>query len=428
MFTIERVVDLVAEALGRDPADVRRLSLIPDEPRPYVSATGARYDTGSFGRQLDEALEAVGYAGFRERQADLRSRGRHVGIGIAVVVEGTAPNLHVVAGRFGGYEMVRLTVQPDGRVSVHSGSKSQGQGHETVLAQVAADVLTIPVDHVTVRDGDTDQVPYGMGTWGSRTAVMAGGAVTKAAHALRAKMTTIAAHMLQVPADEVALHDGAFHAPGASLPFAQVASAAYLHTFLLPPGLDMGLSIVTAYDPGNTSPFPDERGHLNVAATYAGGAAAAVVEVDVSTGRVRVEELVVAHDCGRVINPLIVDGQVQGGCAQGLGAVLLEELPYRADGTPVAVTLAQYHLPRFGDVPVVRALHGETPSPLLGGYRGAGEMGAIVTPAALGNAVHDALRPFGVRIRQTNLVPREVRRLLRAAGVEPDPIAYARGG
>ena len=427
MFTIERVVDLVAEAVGRDPAEVRRLNLIPDQPRPYVSATGARYDTGSFGRELDRVLDAVGYAGFRERQAALRGRGRHVGIGLSVVVEGTAPNLHVVAGRFGGYELVRMTVQPDGHVSIQSGTKSQGQGHETVLAQVAADVLTIPVDHVEVRDGDTDLVPYGMGTWGSRSAVMGGGAVTRAAHALRAKMTTIAAHMLQSPADEVTLTGGAFHAPAGSVPFAQVAGAAYLHTFLLPPGLDVGLSIVTAYDPANTNAFPDERGHLNVAATYAGGAAAAVVEVDVSTGRVRVEELVVAHDCGRVINPMIVEGQIQGGCAQGIGAVLLEELPYRADGRPVARTLAQYHLPRFADVPEVRAHHGETPSPLLGGYRGTGEMGAIVTPAALANAVHDALRPFGVTIRQTNLVPREVRRLLRAAGVEPDPVAFARG-
>ncbi len=425
-FTIERVMDLIAEDLGLDPVEVRRRNHVPDEPRPFVSPTGFLFDTGSFDGQLDLLLEALDYDAARARQEEARAEGRYVGIGLASMVEATAPNLHGFAGRFGGFEMAMVAVQPNGHVSVAAGTKSQGQGHETALAQVASEVLTVPLDWIEVRDGDTDVLPYGMGTWGSRSAVMGGGAVLKAAGELRARMTAIAAHMLQAELEAVELAGGVFRAGEAELPFPAVASAAYLHTFLLPPGTDMGLCVVTAYDPGNTSPFPDEQGRMNPAATYASAAGAAVVEVDPQTGQTAVLDSVVVHDCGRVINPMIVDGQIQGAFAQAVGAVFLEEIVYGDDGQLLTSSLLDYLIPAFGNVPRVRIVHRETPSPLLGGFRGAGEGAIIVMPAAFANAVHDALRPVGVRIRQTALSAPRVRALLRAHGVSVDPLGGLR--
>lgn len=424
ILTIERVMDLVAERLGMDPVEVRRVNFIPDAPRPFASPTGAQYDTGSFHAQFDDLIAALDYDALRRRQAELRSQGRYLGIGLASMVEATAPNLHAIAGQFGGFEMALMTVHPDGHVSIHVGTKSQGQGHATVFAQIAAEVLTLPVHHVTVRDGDTTALPYGMGTWGSRSAVMGGGVVMKGARQLREKMTTIAAHMLGAAVDDVGLNEGMFVVGEAALPFAVVAQAAYLHTFLLPPGMDMGLSLMVSYDPGNTSSFPDDKGHMNVAATYATAAAGVVVEVDPNTGQVCVERMVVVDDAGRLINPMIVDGQIQGAAAQAIGQVLLEELVYGADGQLRTTTLADYAIPTSGTVPRVEIVHRETPSPLLGGFRGAGEAAIVSGPAALVNAVADALAPLGVQVRQTNLSAGRVRALLREAGV---PLAPERG-
>jgi len=215
-----------------------------------------------------------------------------------------------------------------------------------------------------------------------------------------------------------------FRAGEAAVPFAQIASAAYMHTFLLPPGTDMGLATIVGYDPGGTSPFPDpETGHLNVGATYSSAAAAAVVEVDPNRGRTRIRDVVIVHDCGRVVNPMILDGQIQGAFAQAVGATFFEELVYSPEGQPLCSTLLDYQIPAFGDVPRVRVVHNETPSALLGGFRGAGEAAMIITPSVLANAVHDALRPLGVKITQTNLGAHHLRDAIRAAGVPLDPVA-----
>jgi carbon-monoxide dehydrogenase large subunit len=295
-----------------------------------------------------------------------------------------------------------------------------------MLAQVASETLGVPLDWVEVREGDTGVLPYGMGTWGSRSAVMGGGAVIKAATELRDRMMAIAAHMLETDAANVTLDDAMFRAGEAELPFPAVASAAYLHTFLLPPGTDMGLCVVASYDPGNTSPFPDEQGRMNPAATYATAAGAAVVEVDVQTGNVAILDAVIVHDCGTIINPMIVDGQVQGAFAQAVGAIFLEEIQYGDDGQLLTSSLLDYHIPAFGSVPKVRIVHRETPSPLLGGFRGAGEGAIIVMPGAFANAVEDALRPVGVRVRQSALSAPRIRALLREAGFRPDPVAEVR--
>jgi carbon-monoxide dehydrogenase large subunit len=424
--TIERVMDLVASELGLDPAEVRRINMIPDQPRPFASVTGAQYDVGSFRDQFEELLAFIEYPKLLAERDDARQEGRYVGIGLASVVETTAPNLHVAAGRFGGFELAQLTVQPDGHATVAVGTKSQGQGHETVLAQVVADVLTVPLEWIQVADGDTGALPYGMGTWGSRSAVMGGGAAMRAAEQVRGKMVRIAASVLETPAEAVVLDRGMFRAGDHEVPFQAVAAAAYLHTFLLPPGESAGLSAIEAYDPGNTSPFPDEKGHMNVAATYATAAGAAVVEVDPLTGNTLIRDFAIVHDCGRIINPAIVDGQIQGAFAQAVGSVFLEEIVYDSAGQPLTASFQDYLVPAFGSVPRARIRHRETPSDLPGGFRGVGETGIVLAPAALVNAVADALAPLGVQVMQTNLGPRHVRDLIRRAGAPRNPVAGTR--
>ena len=413
IFLMERVMDLLGERLGLDPVAIRRLNMIADEPRPYITATGAVLDTGSFHEQLSELLEATDYEGLCHARDEARRADRLVGVGIAQMVGPTAPNIHALAGRFGGYEMAMLTVQPDGRVNVAVGTKSQGQGHETIFGAVAAGVLGISPHDIEVSDGDTAALPYGTGTWGSRSAVMGGGAVIKAARQVRDKMVAIAAGLLDAPAEQIEVSDGFFRLGEAAVPFGQIAAAAYLHTFLLPPGMDPGLSVVVGYDPGNTSPFPDESGKLNVAATYSTAAAVAVVEVDPATGVVTVNDLTIVHDCGTVIDGVLLDGQIQGAVAQAVGATFFEEIHYDEGGQPRTSTLLDYLIPGFGDAVRPRIIHRETPSALLGGFRGAGEGAIIVTPAALAAAVHDALAPLGVAITQSNLSPARVRALLR---------------
>ena len=413
VFLIERVLDLVGEKLGIDPVTMRRINMIPDEQRPYVTATGAVLDCGSFHDQLSDLLEAADYDGACRRRAEARAEDRLVGVGIGQMVEATAPNIHGLAGQFGVYEMAMLAVQPDGKVNVVVGTKSQGQGHETIFAKAAADELGISPEDVTVSDGDTGVLPYGSGTWGSRSVVMGGGAVIKAARRVRDKMVAIAAGLLDAPADRIEVSGGFFRLGEAAIPFAQIASAAYLHTFLLPPGMDPGLSVIVGYDSFNTSPFPDERGKMNVAATYATAAAAAVVEVDPATGVVSVQDLTIVHDCGTVMNQVILDGQIHGAVMQAVGQTFFEELHYDENGQPLTTTLLDYAIPTFGDIVEPKIVHRETPSDLLGGYRGAGEGALIVTPVALAAAVHDALAPLGVPITQANLSPPRLRDLLR---------------
>jgi carbon-monoxide dehydrogenase large subunit len=407
-FTAERVMDLVAADLGLDPADVRRRNLLPDHPRPWTSHDGARIDVGSLGPQLDQLLDEFGYRAWRRRQQAMREAGRLVGIGLSTLVQGTAPTQFGVAGRFGSWEVAAVSVLPDGRVTVTVGTKSQGQGHETVLAQVAAGILGVAAERVAVVDGDTAAIPGGMGSWGSRTAVMGGGAVLRAAEVVRDKMARIAAAM--------------GGAPG----FDEVAAEAWWYSHRLPAGMEPGLTATVCYTPGNTIPVPDEHGHINFDETFGSHMSAAAVEVDPATGTVAVLDLVLVSDCGVVINPTVVEGQHQGGFAQGLGAVLLEEVRYSPEGQPLTSTLLDYTIPEAPDVPVLRVVHRQTPSATAGGFRGVGEAAIIAAPALLGGAVDDALRPLGVRITSTRLHAHVLRGLVRRGGYAPDAAAFAR--
>jgi carbon-monoxide dehydrogenase large subunit len=412
----ERVLDRIAADLGLDPVEVRRRNLLPDAPRPWITGSGARIDVGPLGDHLDQLVAEFGMPAWRARQAAARAEGRHVGIGVALLVQGGAPTQFGVAGRFGSFETATVSVLPDGGVTVVVGTKSQGQAHETVLAQVAASALGTDPGAVTVRDGDTDDLPYGMGTWGSRTAVMGGGAVLRAAEQVRGAVDAI------TEALGASGPDGGSARPS----LAAVAAEAWLYPHRLPPGIGPGLTATAVYSPGGTIPVPDEQGHTNFDETYSAHMLALAVEVDAVTGQVTVLDAVLVSDCGTVINPMVVEGQHQGGFAQGLGAALLEALDFAADGTPLVRTLGDYAPPTAMEVPALRVVHRQTPSALAGGFRGMSEATITATPAALAGAVADALAPLGVRIATSRLHAARLRALLRAAGHAPDPVAFAR--
>jgi len=407
-LTIERVMDRIAQALNIDPVEVRRRNLLPDSPRPYVAHGGARIDVGALEPHLDQLLGEFGYDEWRSRQTAARAAGRFVGVGLSVLVQGSAPTQYGVAGRFGSWEVAAVSVLPDGSVTVEVGTKSQGQGHETTLAQVAADVLGIDAARVTVRDGDTAALPYGMGSWGSRTAVMAGGAVVHAARELRAKIDVIGAHM------------------GGTPDFSTVAAEAWWHAHRLPEGVAPGLTATVVYSPGRTIPVPNDDGHTNFDETFGAHMTAVAVEVDPVTGAVQVLDAVMVADSGTVINPAVVEGQHHGGFAQGVGNVFHEEVRYSDDGQPLCSTLVDYTIPGARESVTLRVIHRQTPSDITGGFRGAGEAAITAAPAVLASAVEDALAPLGVRIQSTRLHAHELRRLIRETGWRVDAVAFAR--
>jgi carbon-monoxide dehydrogenase large subunit len=402
VFAMDRAVDCLARQLGLDPADVRRRNYIRADELPYELALPYRdgnplvYDSGDFPAALEAALDAAGYAAFRAEQPRLRERGVYRGIGISGYVEGTG---------IGPYEGATVRMDASGRVVVATGAVNSGQGHETSFAQVAADALGIPLDWVTVIGGDTAAVPFGIGTFASRSAVTAGSSIVEAAARVREKLVRAAAALLEAAAEDVEIEDGqAFvrGTPGSAVPLARVVQA----------------SLPTFARPGVAPPdFEASAYHHVPTVTYASAVHVAQVEVDVGTGLVRLLRYVVAHDCGRVINPLIVEGQVHGGVAQGVGGALFEDLVYDDSGQLLTGTLMDYLVPTATDLPRLETVHLEYPSPRNPlGVKGLGEGGAISPPAAIANAIEDALAPFGVRVRETPVHPARLLALLEDAG------------
>jgi carbon-monoxide dehydrogenase large subunit len=411
-FVVEGMLDRLARHLGRDPAALRRQNLVQPEDFPYAAPSGVTYDSGSFVEALDRALEQVDYAGWRARQAALRREGRYVGIGIACYTESSAWgsrdfNHRGVAG-VAGYEQAAVSVDPSGQVSLRIGTCGHGQGLETVLAQVVAGELGLAAADVQVIQGDTDRCPYGMGTFASRSAASGGSAALLAARQVRDKLLDIAAHALEVHRDDLVLAEGRVGVRGAAArarSLRELADLAYFWPSRLPPGLGPGLEATACYDP----PGP----------TFSNATHAAVAEVDPTTGSVAIRRFVVAEDCGRMLNPLLVDGQVHGGVAQGIGGALFEDLAYDAAGQLQAATLLDYLVPTACDVPAIEISHLETPSRVTpGGQKGMGEGGAIGAPAAIACAVADALAPFGVSVTALPLTPERVYRLLNPADAE----------
>jgi carbon-monoxide dehydrogenase large subunit len=401
VFAMDRIVDLLARALAMDPAELRRRNYLSAADLPYELAIPYRdgnplvYDSGDFRANLEAALAAVDYDGFRREQPELRARGVHRGIGLSGYVEGTA---------IGPYEGATVRVDAAGHVTVATGAASQGQGHETSFAQVAADALGVPLDWVTVVGGDTAAIPFGVGTFASRSAVNAGSSIHLAAGKVRDKLAAAAAALLEAaPADvEIAGGMAAVRgAPASAVPLARVIQSA-LPTFARP---------------GPVSPdFEATVYHHQPTVTYTSAVHVAVVEVDPGTGAVRLLRYVVAHDCGRLINPVIVEGQIHGGVAQGVGGGLLEEMVYDDEGQLLTGTFMDYLVPTAMELPPIETVHLEYPSPRNPlGIKGIGEGGAISPPAALANAVEDALAPFGVRVTRAPLGPSAVLDLIAAA-------------
>ncbi len=403
VFVMERLMDRVAQELGLDRTEVRRRNFIQPHEFPYdvglIYQDNAPliYDSGNYPATLDKALQMIGYDRWPQDRAHYRAQGRHVGMGVACYVEGSG---------IGPYEGCRVTVEPSGKVYAATSVGTQGQGHFTSFAQIIADALTVPVEDVVITTGDTGAFGWGTGTFASRAAVVAGNAAHLAAQAVREKTLKVAATRLEARVEDLVLEHGRVYVrgtPGRSMTLAEVAVAANPLRGTIPeeweqPGLE-----ASRY-------FAPPRG------TFPNGVHAAILEVDVDTGMLKVLRYVVVHDCGRVINPMILEGQIRGGVAQGIGNAFFEKLVYDENGQLLTQTFMDYLLPTAMEVPEVEIAHLETPSPLNPlGVKGAGEAGVIPVPALFAQAIEDALAEFGITITEMPLSPNRLLELIREA-------------
>jgi carbon-monoxide dehydrogenase large subunit len=428
-FVMERLLDLAADRLEMDRLEIRRRNLITAAEQPYDTGIRARdgrpmvYDGGDYPAALERAAALVGYEAVRAQQRLAAAPGREHGCGEQATAGagaswagagaarrvGIAVCPYIEMAALGPFEGARIEVDGRGYVTVYSGAASQGQGIETTLAQVCADRLGVPLDRVRVVLGDTAGIPRGVGTWASRTAVAAGNAVSVAATRLARRIRERAAAVLEAAPDDLELADGVVRVRGTPTRAVDLGELVLLSDY---PNTS-GRAVLSAADP---EPGLQETEYYRVPAlTYAYGAHAAVVEVDPEVAQVRVLRYVVVHDCGRVLNPLVVDGQVRGAVAQGLGAALLEEAWYDEDGQPRAATYMDYLMPTAGEVPRVEVGHLETPAPNPEGVKGAGEGGTIPVAAVLCSAIEDALRPLPVRLDRLPVTPERLWRAMRAA-------------
>lgn len=400
-YQIERIVSLFAEKIGMDPVEVRQKNLVPKGSFPYTNAMGCNYDSGDYQKVLQQALEAAGYAGLRKEQEEARKNGRLLGIGISTYVElcGLGPSAVAGAIGFGGglYENCTVRVHPSGKVTVLTGASPHGQGEGTTFAQVVAEKFGIPIEDVELFHGDTHMISMGWGTYGSRTTPVAGGALAIAADRVIEKAKKIAAHELEVSPEEVRFEDGTFKVigfPGKERAFKEIAWSAN-NAWNLPAGVEPALEGQCFFDP------PDF--------VYPFGAHICVVEVDPETGVVELKKYVSVDDVGRILNPLIVEGQVHGGLAQGIGQALWEQTVYSEKGQLLSGTFMDYAMPKAKFFPMIESSFVESPSPVNPlGAKGVGETGTTAAPSAVVNAVMDALKPYGVIDLEMPLTPEKV--------------------
>jgi aerobic carbon-monoxide dehydrogenase large subunit len=404
VFTMERIIDLVAGSLGLEPAEVRRRNMIHAEEMPYRAGILYRdgepivYDSGDYPGGLQKALDAVGgLAAFRERQREARQEGRYVGLGIGFYVEGTG---------VGPFEGATVRIEPSGKVYVSSGAASQGQGMETIFAQLVADTWKVAPEDVVISLADTAGISAGSGTFASRSTVTLSAAIHYASERLRQKAFAIAGNLLECAPADLELREGGIGVagvPGAAVSLANVARAAR-------PGWDHGRP------QGIEAELEDTYYWEPSTVTWSYAAHVAIVEVDRDTGGVTIEKYGIAHDCGVVVNPLLVEGQIAGGTAQGLGGILLEEIAYDPQGQLLSGSLADYLVPTAAEVPDLALAHQHSPSPLNPfGVKGVGEGGAVAPPAAIANAIADALSPFAAEFNTTPIKPQDVIDAVRAA-------------
>jgi len=407
-FALERLVDEVARELKREPFDLRRQNIVTASELPYRTAAGMKLDTGDYVASLDIARDKIDLPAIRKRQAAGEPDGRRIGVGFAFYTEqsghGTAEFMKRKFRVIPGYESANVRMLPDGGVLIYVGVHNHGQGHETSLAQIAAQELGIDPGQISVRYGDTAVGPYGFGTFASRSIVFAGGAVGKASRALAEKIRRIGAHLLQADAADTRVEGGMVHGPSAKVSIAEIAFAANARPDHLPAGMDPLLETVATYEPTDSG------------GVFAYGTHAVVLAVEPDNGTIEILDYVVSEDCGTMINPMIVDGQVQGGIAQGIGTALYEEIPYDDHGQPLATTFADYMVPCAAEIPAVRIAHLVTPALTTEyGVKGLGEGGAIAPPAAIANAVADAFRDIRASFDETPLTPRRVSEAIERA-------------
>ena len=415
-WVTEGTIDAVAHALALDPVEVRRRNMLAESDLPYTTATGLGYRSVYPRATLERALAKFGYVERRRAQAGARAAGRVTGIGVATYVE---PNtygseFYKTAGIPGsGHDAAIVRVEPSGSVTAQIGVVSQGQGHLTTVAQALADAFTVPIEHVRVHAGDTAAAPYGMGTRGSRGGVVSAGAALGAAQSLKHKMLRIAAHVLEAPIGDLEFAAGRVQvrgAPTAGLTVAQIAQKAYLAPTQLPPGMEPGLEATHAFDPP--------------ALTFSSGTHVCEVEIDRETGRLTIARYAIVEDCGRLLNPRIVEGQLHGATAQGLAGALFEEVVYGADGQNQSATLLDYAMPTAAQLPAVEIEHLERPDPGTPlGMKGMAEGGVMGASAAIANAVADALAPFGVAAGRQPFSARRIAEALRRATEGRSPFA-----
>ena len=401
VFAMERLMDRMADKLGLDRAEIRRRNLIQTEEMPYALGLIFRdgkpmtYDSGDYPKCQEEALRLGDYEGFRHRQEQARAEGRHIGIGIANYVEGTG---------LGPFEGATVRIQPSGQICIYTGGGDSGQGHWTTLAQVCADKFGVGVEKIDVQKGDTGKIASGVGTFASRIAVNAGSSVHLASNEVRQKAIKVAAHMLEAAEEDMDIENGSVVVRGSdlSVSLSDVARAVQgMPGFSLPGGVEPGLEATHYFSPSQSS--------------YCNGTAVVEVEVDPDTGHVDILNYSMAHDSGTLINPFVVDGQVQGAVAQGVGNALLEWMVYDDNSNPVSTTFAEYLLPSAPETPNVDVTHVESPTPINPlGVKGAGEGGTIPAAAAIISAIEDALSPWNVRIAAAPLTPSMIVNQVRA--------------
>jgi len=418
-FAMELILDALARELRLEPTVVRHKNLVRPEQMPFDNITNKHFDSGDYPECLNRAIAAIDLDGVRARQRQGEPDGRRVGIGFAIYTEQAAHGTSVYAGwgipMVPGHEQCNARMTPDGGLELRIGAHSHGQGMETTLAQVAYEVLGVPIDQVKLVHGDTGLTPYSTGTWGSRSMVMSGGAVAQACGELGERLKQIGAQLLQSRASDVRLEDGAVVGASGSISIEKVAHTWYRQPQNLPADVNPGgLEVTAGYKPARDS------------GTFSYATHAVTVVLDPETGEIELLDYVIVEDGGVLVNPMIVDGQIIGGVAQGIGTALYEEMLFDQQAQPLASTLSDYLLPGPTEVPPLRILHMETPSPYTRfGVKGIGEGGAIAPPAAITNAINDALVPFGAELTVSPVTPRRVVEAIAAARADASEKASA---
>jgi carbon-monoxide dehydrogenase large subunit len=416
-LALELAIEDAARQLGMDAAEIRLKNFIRAEQFPYNSPTGLIYDSGDYSGAVLKAMHAIGYEGWKARQAEGPKDGKYIGIGVAfeLTPEGGALPGTMVAG----YDSSSVRVAPDGSVRILTGVTTPGTGNPTGIAQIVADELGVTMDAIEVTQGDTTTCPYGFGNYSGRSTIVGGGSAALAAQQVRAKVVTVAAALFDVPEADVELHRGVFSVKGQqgrTLTFKEVCYAAYTGAYSVAHGITLPLEATATFKPSNIRHTPDENGRINPYPSYSNAAYVTVCEVDVETGKTKVLAFAAAHDCGRVINPVLVEGQACGAISFGVGGAMFEAIAFDSSGRQLTRSFMDYVMPRSEDLPAVKMVHHDSPNPVTYmGLKGAGEAGVGGSAAAVVNAINNALIPLGVSLNTLPLSAPNVWGAIQAA-------------